>query len=242
MRIPLTIGCHDEDMNTSTRLTATTALALTLSLGLAACGDDEPDVETPAEEPVASAPADGGSDDGSDAGGEDDAGETTTDSDDSSASDDDSTASDDAADSSAPGGEASDDVTASVLAAIATAEAETGGTAYETDDQDEDGTWEIDVRVDDRSIEVTVSADGSEVIRTEEENLDAEDRDALDAATITITDAIQIALDEVGGTLDDAELETDHGEQYWEVTIDVDETRSVEVLVSVTGEVLGTDN
>src|SRR5699024_4025400 len=169
--------------------------------------------------------------------------------DDSDASSDDGDGADqsapaeDGADQSVPtAGGAGDDVTGTVLAAIATAEAETGGTAYETDDQDSDGSWEINVRVDDGSLEVTVSDDGSEVIRTEEERLDPEDRDALDAATITIVDAIQIALEEVDGTLDDAELETDDGEQYWEVTIDLDDGHSVEVLVSVTGEVLGTDS
>lgn len=257
MRIALTFRCHHEAMNTSKRLTVTTALALTLSLGLTACGDDEPTVETPADEPGSTAPAESGSDDTT----EDDApatGEETSD----GASDDDATSDEETADdagddatsddagttddggTAAPGGDAADDLTAIAILAIDTAEAEAGGTAYEIDDQDEDGTWEVDVQVEDRSVEVTVSADGTQVVETEDDDLDDEDRAALDAATITLTEAIELAVNEVGGVLDDAELEgEDDGDpHHWEVSVDTDENDDIEVHISVTGEVLGTDN
>lgn len=139
---------------------------------------------------------------------------------------------------------ASDDVTATALTAIATAEAAAGGQAYEIDDQDDDGTWEVDVRVGNASVEVTVSADGTEVVEQENDDLDDDDRNALDAASITLTQAIQIAIDEVGGVLDDAELEdNDDGKPYhWEVSIDIPGNDDVEVLVSIDGQIIEIDS
>ena len=135
-----------------------------------------------------------------------------------------------------------DDLTAVALTAVATAEAETDGTAYEIDDQDDDGTWEVDVRVDDRSVEVTVAADGTAVESTEDDDLDDDDRAALDAATITLAEAVELAVAEVGGVLDDAELEEEDGSFFWEVTLDGTESGDdVEVKVSVTGEILQTE-
>lgn len=235
-------------MNTSKRLTVTTALALTLSLGLTACSDDEPDVETPVDEPGTTAPAETGSDDADDADDDqgDDADDSAGDTGDDNADDGANTGDDDADDENedASTGAPGDDLTAIALVAIETAEAEAGGTAYEIDDQDEDGTWEVDVRVDDRSVEVTVSADGTEVTETEDDDLDDDDRAALDAATITLREAIELAVAEAGGVLDDAELEgEDDGEpHHWEVTVDTDDQDDIEVLISVTGEVLGTDS
>lgn len=129
------------------------------------------------------------------------------------------------------------------LAAIATAEQEAGGTAYELDDQDDDGTWEVDVAVGDRSVEVTVSADGSEVVRTDDDGrLDGDDRRALDAATTGLVDAITTALAEVDGTLDDVELDDEGGTFAWEVSIDEQGGGDVEVYVDVTtGKVLRVD-
>ncbi len=236
-------------MRTSKHFTATTALALALSLGLAACGDDEPEVETPVEEPGASA-AETSEDTPTEAGN--DAQETTPEggvggatTDDQSATEEDtgqgSGGSDDTGASSADAG----DLTAIALTAIATAEAEAGGEAYEIDDQDRDGTWEVDVRVGDGSVEVTVSAEGTEVVRTREETLDREDGDALDEATITLTEAIELAIDEVGGVLDDAELEgPDDGQPaHWEVSVDLDGPEDdIDVLIGLDGTVLGTDS
>lgn len=234
MRAPLTWECHDHSMNTSKRLTVTTALALTLSLGLTACGDNEPDVEQPADDPASSAPAETTT--------TDDGGDDTGATEDASASEAPSGA-DDAGDTTAPGGDAGSDLTAIALVAIDTAEAEAGGTAYEIDDQDDDGTWEVDVRVGDRSVEVTVSADGTQVVGTEDDDLDDDDRAALDASTITLAEAIELAVAEAGGVLDDAELEgeDDGRPHHWEVTVDTDRDDDVEVLISVTGEALGTD-
>jgi uncharacterized membrane protein YkoI len=142
----------------------------------------------------------------------------------------------------AAGGAASGDTTAVGLSAIATAEGATGGVAYEIDDQDDDGTWEVDVRVGDSSIEVKLSADGTQVLEQENDDLDDDDKAGLDAASITLTDAIQKAVNHVGGTLDDAELDEGDGKHYWEVSVDTDQQDDVEVHVSVTGDIIEVDD
>lgn len=238
MRSPLTMPCHDNDVTNKTRLSLTTALALTLTLGLGACSDDEPELEAPSVSAPDQTEDDQADDEQTDDAAADDTDDETTD--DAAAGTD-----DDADDQAGATGDAgAGDLTAIALTAIGTAEAEAGGTAYEIDDQDEDGTWEVEVRVEDRSIEVTVSADGTQVVGTEEDDLDDEDRAALDAATITLSDAIELAVNEVGGVLDDAELEgEDDGEpHHWEVTVDTDDQDDIEVRISVDGEVIGTDS
>lgn len=228
-------------MKTTTRRSLSAAFALTLALGLGACGD----TDTTTDGVTADSPA------GAGAAEEETTSEETGDADatdtgDAAASDTGDAAasgSGGAADTTDPGAAEASDVNASALAAIATAQSETGGVAYEIDDQDDDNSWEVDVRVDDRSIEVTVAADGT-VIDTENDDLDSDDRAGLDAATITLEQAIEIALAEVGGTLDDAELEEDDGVHYWEVTLD-DTSRGddVEVKVDVTtGEIIKIDD
>lgn len=214
MRASLTMRCHSGAMKTQTK-TLTAALALTLAVGLSACGgeDGAGDGVSP-QTPSASESATTGAA-STDATGEDD-GASATD---------------------------AGDLTAAALLAIGTAEEETGGTAYEIDDQDDDGSWEVDVALDGRSIEVTVSADGTSVLATEDDDdLDDDDRAGLDAASITLQEAIQVAVDEVGGVLDDAELEEEDGQHYWEVSVDTTEgDDDVDVEVSVDGRVLSVD-
>ncbi|SOC52531.1 PepSY domain-containing protein [Ornithinimicrobium cerasi] len=226
-------------MRTTTNRTLTAALALTLSLSLAACGSADQEGAGVTTEQTTSAEttsAETTSDDADDTS--DDADDTSDDAEDTS---DDA---DDTGDTTTGAG--GEDLTATALAAIATAEAEAGGTAYEIDDQDDDGTWEVDVAVDDRSVEVTVSADGATVEATEDDDLDEDDRAALDAATITLVDAITTAVTEVDGVLDDAELEEEDGSFFWEVSVDRTSNGAgdddVEVRVDVTtGDVVEVD-
>ncbi|MFV0535605.1 MAG: PepSY domain-containing protein [Cumulibacter sp.] len=135
-------------------------------------------------------------------------------------------------------------ITKAGLTAIDKAEADTGGTAFEIDDQDDDGTWEVDVRTGDTAVEVSLSADGTQVLNTEDDDLDAEDKAALDAASITLSDAITLAIEHVGGDLDDAELDGgDDGEgPHWEVSVDATDQGDVEVKVSIDGEILNVDD
>lgn len=112
--------------------------------------------------------------------------------------------------------------TAAGLLAIATAEKKAGGTAYAIDDPDRDNTWEVDVATGTISVEVEVSADGTEVVRTQEDDLDADDHRALADATVSITQAVERTVAKSGGALDDAELDEDDGHHHWSVTVLVD--------------------
>lgn len=205
------------------------ALALTLALALSACGgDDTTDSNgVNAQETTSQAPASGTA--------------SSTDDDDDTSDDADHT-SDDAQGSAAGTGADAAGLSAAGLAAITVAEEETGGTAYEIDDQDDDGSWEVQVRIGDAAQEVQIGADG-EFLGTEDDDLDADDRDALDAATLTLAEAIETAVAEVGGQLDDAELETEDGTYVWKVSLDgTDDGEDVDVHVdTASGEVVKVD-
>lgn len=210
------------------------SLSLALVLAVAACGS-----ETPETEPLGSPAPDAATQDDTTTAQEptatDDAGQTTGDDDSQTTGED----------SRATGGDtpgATSEVPGEVVAAIRTAEGEAGGTAYELDDQDDDGSWEIDVAVGNRSVEVTVSADGTQVLELDDDDLDDEDRRGLEAAQLTILDAIGNALAERPGTLDDVELGDERGTFAWEVTIDTESRDDVDVYVEVTnGEIVRVD-
>lgn len=197
------------DMNTTKKLTKTLALTAvsSLALALSACAGNTTEPEDPAVtvDPQSSAPTE----------------EPT-----SAAPSQTPTATDDATDdaTSTPSGDqttggALDDLTASAIQAIRAAEAEVGGTAYEIDDIDDDGIWEIDVMVNDRSIEVEVSTDGTVVRVDDDDDMDSDDRAGLESAQIDIAEAIQIAVTEFGGALDEAELDDEGGVWVWEVSL-----------------------
>ena len=214
-------------MTTTTTRTMTAAFALTFALGVSACDTDSTGGDGVQAE-TSSTPAGGATDDASDDGARTtEAGVGTADAEETTAAGDDSTAA------------ATGDL-AGVLAAIKAAEAEVGGTAYEVDKHGADGTWEIDVQDGDRSVEVRVAADGT-IQKTEEHHaMDADDRVALEGAKVTISEAITAAIDEVGGELDDAELDEKNGTYAWEISVDAtDEGRDdVEVRIDlVSGKV-----
>ena len=197
----------------TTSRTALIALAAAVSLGVTACGSDTGADGAGSTTSSSAAPS-----------------TTTTESSSDSPSDDSSSADDTSNSStSAAGGASTDDV----LAAISAAEEEAGGTAYEIDDQDDDGSWEIDVAEGSTSTEVTVTADGTATVDDDTDDLDDEDRAALQTAKISLGDAITTALKQVDGTLDDAELEEQGGRHVWQVTIDTTDRGGVEVDVDV---------
>lgn len=214
-----------ESMTKTTKLTrglivtAVSALALTIS----ACGGDTPGEETspavtvnptedaPVEEPT-SAPTEAPT-------------EATT------------PPSEPPTETAGPDTGAPDDLTAAAIQAIRTAEAEVGGIAYEIDDIDDDGVWDVEVWVGDRSIEVEVSGDGASVVRTEDDDsMDSDDRAALESAQVDIVEAIEIAIGEFGGVLDDAELDDENDRWVWEVSIQG--VGDVDVDIQ-TGEIVG---
>lgn len=220
-------------MKTTKTTALSAAFALALTLGLGACSDEGAETTTPPA-------AEDTNDNGGDAGDGGDSGDDGTDGTDETG--DDGTGGDTGAGDTGAGDADPDDVTNQALDAISAAEQETGGIAYEIDDRNGSGTWEVDVAVDDRSVEVSIDADGA-VVGTEDDDLDGDDRAGLEAATITLSDAIKLAIDEVGGYLDDAELEAEGGEHYWEVSLDgTDQGDDIEVKVSVTGEIVEIDD
>lgn len=195
------------------------ALTAALTLGITACGS--PDDSDSADDTTSSASATSGAS----ASSEDTAQE--------SPSADASTEDTSGGGTGGASGGSDDGGLQAVLAAIKAAEKEADGTAYEVDDQDEDGTWEVDLAKGDRSIEVDVAEDGT--ARTDDDDdLDDDDRDGIKAAKITVGDAIEAALEEVDGAFDDVELEEEGGTHFWEVTIDSTGGDDVEVRVDVT--------
>lgn len=211
------------------RLTAPAAALL--ALGLAACGSDEGDrseeagapIEVTTESPTESPAA------------EDPAGDDT-------ATAEDSQSTEDSGDQTEPESDTgSGDQETPVLAAIALAEAEVGGIAHEVDE--DDGRWEIDVALDGESIEVAVDAAGTEVLGTSSDSrISAGDLEALDEAVVSIAEAIEIALAEAPGEIEDVDLDTRDGRYVWDVEI---ETTSDDVSIEIdilTGEILEIDS
>lgn len=131
---------------------------------------------------------------------------------------------------------------AGALQALSTAADAVSGTPYEIDDEDDDQVWEVDVLVGDRKHEVKVSWDGRNVVGQEEDDADAEDVRRLEGAGLSLAQAIERALDEVPGALDDAELDDDNDRAVWKVEIDTPEADGIEVLIGVTdGQVVRVD-
>lgn len=118
-------------------------------------------------------------------------------------------------------------------AAIDLAEKEIGGKAIEIDFDDEK-TWELTVLKGSEEHEVEINAEGTEVLKKEKDDdqADKEDVDALKKAKISLKEALERALDEQAGTIDEADLDTD-GKPTWSVEIYPEgETDSVDVYVS----------
>lgn len=211
---------------------------------LGACGDDgDGDQSIDPVEIVTEGDGGGQADDSAtdDSATDDAATEDATTSDDTASDDatDDADSTDDATGPAQP--EAAGDVPP-VLAAIALAEAEIGGIAYELDE--DDGRWEIDVVVGEESTEVTVDATGTEVLGTSTDSR-ISDRElaALDVAVIGIGEAIGIALAEVGGEVEDVDLDYDGDRHLWEIEIDIPGSDDVTVEIDViTGEIVRIDD
>jgi uncharacterized membrane protein YkoI len=146
--------------------------------------------------------------------------------------------SDDASASGDDGAAGGADANAAAVAAIGAAEGEAGGTAFSIDDADDDDTWEVDVAVGDGTVTVKVDQAG-EVAGTAEDDLNPAVVQALDAAQVSLADAVESVLAEADGTLDDAELEEEDGNfDTWSVTVD-EQGDAVDYRVDVaSGEVV----
>ena len=128
-------------------------------------------------------------------------------------------------------------------AIVAAEESVAGGQVFEIDRKDAGDGWEVKLAVEDREQEVEVSADGQEVTPQEsDDELDQQDRENIAQVQVPLEDAVRTALEEVEGTLDSAQLDTEDGTTVWEVDIDDDQGTSVDVYVNVdNGSVLKVD-
>jgi uncharacterized membrane protein YkoI len=113
-----------------------------------------------------------------------------------------------------------DDRNTAALEAIATAEDHAGGSPYSIDGSDGNTSWEVEVAVGDRTVEVEVDQAG-EVVETEDDDLGSADRQALDGAQVGLAEAVESALAEADGALQDVELDEEDDRYYWAVTVDV---------------------
>lgn len=129
---------------------------------------------------------------------------------------------------------------AGVIAAAT--EAVPGSQAFALDRKN-DGGWEVKLAVDDREQEVDVTEDGAEATpQPGDEDLDDEDRRNLAQVAVPLEVAVRTALQEVEGTLDEAELGTEGGTVVWEIDVDDQDGASVDVYVNVgDGSVLEVD-
>ena len=202
-------------MKTYQKMLAGPAALALVALTFSACGDDDSD--KPSDEGETTS--------------QESAVEPTSPSNDTSQGDDTGAASGDVS--------GDDPVVESAVAAIAAAEKDAGGTAYEIDE--EDGGWEIDVAVDQQSYEVRVGADGKVIATDDDGRFDGSDREGLSRAKITIVDAIRAAVaTEPAGRLDDVDLEHDRGDFVWEVSFDDGEVDNKVYVDVVSGEVVRT--
>ena len=201
-------------------LTASAAIAM--ALGLAACGDSaEP--AAPADPPAGTA----------DSGNRDDAGT------DDNADDGGATTSEQSAETAAPQQEGSGAGGDAIgVADLAEAAVENGRPVDLDWDDDDNGEWDVDVF--DGSVIHEVRVTGDTVAVTETDDVDDDDLAEINAATVTIQEAIATAVAATPGTVRDVELDDDDDSTSvrWEVDID---TGSGEVEVHVdaaTGEIL----
>lgn len=111
------------------------------------------------------------------------------------------------------------DTLTAALAAIATAEKAVGGIAVGIDDEDDDKTWEVDVQTENRRVEVKISADGTTIVKQEDEDHEADDWAAASGAKIRIADAMKAALAHTPGRFDDADLDDDNKRWHWDVSV-----------------------
>lgn len=130
---------------------------------------------------------------------------------------DDSEDKDDSNDAAAPTKGGSKD---NALKAIDTAEKEIGGKVVDLDWDDDKSGWEVEVYEGGKVHELKIAADGSKIIeRDDVENADADDRREYDAIKTDIRKAIETALKDTPGGLDDVSVDEEQGQIMWEVDV-----------------------
>lgn len=132
-------------------------------------------------------------------------------------------------------------VNRAALTALQRAEEAAEGVAYQLDRRD-DGSWRVDVAVGAAEVEVTVAADGSQVVsRLDRGPLDADDAAGVAAATVPARRAVETALQGDDGFVEEVELDREGAGFRWVVHLERPDD-DLEVHVDVTtGEVLRVD-
>lgn len=140
--------------------------------------------------------------------------DTSDDMDDADDADDKDGSSDDAA-ASTKGGSKDN-----ALKAIDTAEKEIGGKVVDLDWDDDKSGWDVEVVKGNKSHEIEISPDGSKITnRDEVEDVDSDDRREYDAIKVDIRKAIETALKDTPGGLDDVSVDEEQGQIMWEVDV-----------------------
>lgn len=125
---------------------------------------------------------------------------------------------------------------------ITLAETSQGGTAIEVE-LEADGTWEVELIVADQSVEVMISADGTQILGSDPpEPLDAGERSAFETAKITLDDALVAGTDEEPGTIDEAELTSRQGQIAYQVEIYGDAGKKIVYVDAVDGSIVEVTN
>ena len=178
------------------------------------------------------------------AGCSSDDGTPTSDATATAATDASATPSDDATDdggfTAGPGGPSED---TTVHTAIETAIAQMDGSrAFDLEHEDDGNAYEIDVTDGTTVTEVRISSDGTSVQRTETDDLDGDDQRELEAATVEMAEAVDIALGEQGGLVTDVELDTENDVVIWEVQVRASDDVEHDVDIdAASGDVLKVD-
>lgn len=219
-------------------------LAAAASMSLAACGGD-----APAEEPAPAITASGNASEEAPSPSEEQSSEPQDTSSEQAPSEDGS-----ASEAQSPGAEETgaadltagsvEDATMARTLAVQHGNEEFGsqGTVIGQDLEDRANQWDVDVLIGETVYEIKVNtADGS--TRTDdEEGADSDDREAA-SATVTIAQAIDAALTEVPGGIDEVSWDDDDDDRGWHVDVDTENGDDVEVHVdSESGEVLRVEN
>ena len=106
------------------------------------------------------------------------------------------------------------------LKAIDTAEKEIGGKVVDLDWDDDKSGWDVEVVKGNKSHEIEISPDGSKITnRDEVEDIDSDDRREYDAIKVDIRKAIETALKDTPGGLDDVSVDEEQGQIMWEVDV-----------------------
>lgn len=123
------------------------------------------------------------------------------------------------------------------FAAVALAESTVPGSQAIELDQNR-LTWKVVVIAGDQETELVINADGTQVLRSEQERADSDDVRRLAQVQVGIVDAIGTTMASVAGEFDEAGLDTRRGTVVWEVEIRT--PQDVEVFVdAATGEIVG---